>query len=72
MSCTIASWVLLECGPPWASRLWNFDPVARLRGLPRVMKVNFGMSMCGTAHREPVRPLANVETLHGLGDRPRA
>ncbi|CAK0863104.1 unnamed protein product, partial [Prorocentrum cordatum] len=49
--------------------LWNFDPIARLRGLPNVIEVNFDMSMYGTAYRKPTRVLTDVEALRALGDK---
>ena len=56
---------------PRTSRLWNFDPIARLRGLANVVEVNFDMSMYGTAYRKPIRILTNLEALQSLGDQPR-
>ncbi|CAK0842560.1 unnamed protein product [Prorocentrum cordatum] len=37
---------------PRTSRLWNFDPIARLRGHTNVIEVNFDMGMFGTALRD--------------------
>ncbi|CAK0831794.1 unnamed protein product [Prorocentrum cordatum] len=56
---------------PRTSRLWSFDPIARLHGLADVVEVNFDMSMYGTAYRKPTRILTNLRALQSLGDRPR-
>ncbi|CAK0856608.1 unnamed protein product [Prorocentrum cordatum] len=56
---------------PRTSRLWSFEPVARPRGLPAAIEVNFDMSMFGAPYRKPTRILTNAGAPRALGERPR-
>ena len=54
---------------PQSSRLWKFEPIVRLRALPKAHFVVWDMCAYRESHKKPAALLTNVSALDPLGQR---
>eukprot|EP00959_Pyramimonas_sp_CCMP1952_P251188 5249823-Pyramimonas_sp.AAC.1 len=60
-------WDLLDHRDPRTSRLWDFDPVRELSGLPDVTRVSLVRCSYGAPRKKPTSILANLFAMSSLG-----